>query len=44
MDEEGGAEINFDPMADQQATQNHFENIADLLPENVLGSNWFRIK
>ena len=29
MDEEGGAEINFDPLADQQVTQNHFENIAE---------------
>ena len=38
MDEEGGAEINFDPMADQQVTQNHFENIAELLPDDVLGT------
>ena len=37
MDEEGGAEINFDPMANQQVTQNHFENIAELLPDDVLG-------
>ena len=37
MDEEGGAEVNFDPMAEQQATQNHFENIAELLPDDVLG-------
>ena len=37
MDEEGGAEINFDPMADRQTTQNHFENIAELLPDDVLG-------
>jgi len=37
MDEEGGAEVNFDPMADQQVTQNHFENIAELLEQNVLG-------
>ena len=37
MDEEGGAEINFDPMAEQVATQNHFENIAELLPDDVLG-------
>ena len=28
MDEEGGAEINFDPRADQPVTQNHSENIA----------------
>jgi ribosomal protein S30 len=37
MDEEGGAEINFDPMADQQVTQNHFENISELLPDDILG-------
>ena len=37
MDEEGGAEVNFDPMADQQVTQNHFENIAELLPDDILG-------
>ena len=37
MDEEGGAEVNFDPMADRQVTQNHFENIAELLPDDVLG-------
>jgi len=38
MDEEGGAEINFDPQADRPVTQDHFENIAELLPEDVLGS------
>ena len=38
MDEEGGAEVTFDPMADRQTTQNHFENIAELLPDDVLGS------
>ena len=37
MDEEGGAEVNFDPRADQQVTQNHFENIAESLPDDVLG-------
>ena len=37
MDEEGGAEVNFDPMADRPVTQNHFENIAELLPDDVLG-------
>ena len=26
MDEEGGAEVNFDPMAQQQMSQNHFDN------------------
>ena len=36
MDEEGGAEVNFDPMADRQVTENHFENIAELLSEDVL--------
>ena len=29
MDEEGGAEINFDPMAQQQMSQNHFDNLAE---------------
>ena len=38
MDEEGGAEVNFDPMAQQQTTQNHSENLAELLPDDVLGS------
>ena len=38
MDEEGGAEVNFDPMSEQQVTQDHFANIAELLPEDVLGS------
>jgi len=37
MDEEGGAEINFDPSANQQGTQNHGENIAELLEDKVLG-------
>jgi hypothetical protein len=37
MDEEGGAEISFDPLANQQATQNHDENIAELLPDDILG-------
>ena len=37
MDEEGGADINFDPLADHQVTQNHFEIIAELLEENILG-------
>ena len=37
MDEEGGAEVNFDPMSEQQMTQDHFANIADLLPDEVLG-------
>jgi hypothetical protein len=37
MDEEGGAEVNFDPMSEQQVTQDHFANIAELLPDDVLG-------
>ena len=37
MDEEGGAEISFDPMAPQQAGQNHFDNLAESVPEDVLG-------
>ena len=37
MDEEGGAEINFDPMSEQQVTQDHFANLADLLPDEILG-------
>ena len=37
MDEEGGAEINFDPNAPQQpATEDHFANLADLLPDDIL--------
>ena len=38
MDEEGGAEVNFDPMSEQQVTQDHFANIAELLPDDILGS------
>jgi hypothetical protein len=37
MDEEGGAEVNFDPMSEQQVTQDHFANLAELLPDEVLG-------
>ena len=37
MDEEGGAEINFDPRSEQPGTQDHFENIAELLDDNILG-------
>jgi len=36
MDEEGGAEVNFDPMSQQQVTQDHFANIAELLPDDVI--------
>ena len=36
MDEEGGAEVNFDPMAQQQASQNHFDNLAEQIDDNEL--------
>ena len=32
MDEEGGAEVNFDPAAEQQAGGDHNANIADYYP------------
>ena len=36
-DEEGGATVNFDPSAINQAQSNtHFDNLADILPESVL--------
>jgi len=36
--EDGGAEINFEPGSVNQAgTEAHFDNIADLLPEDILG-------
>ena len=38
MDEEGGAEINFDPMAAQQTTQNHSDNLADNISDTELGT------
>ena len=35
--EDGGAEINFEPGAVNQAgTNTHFDNLADLLPDSVL--------
>ena len=37
MDEEGGAEINFDPMAQQQMSQNHFDNLAEQIDDTELG-------
>ena len=37
MDEEGGAEINFDPAAEQQAGGDHNANLAELLPDDILG-------
>ena len=37
--EDGGAEINFEPGAvNQSGTEGHFDNLADLLPDDVLGS------
>ena len=36
MDNEGGAEINFDPMAQQQMSQNHFDNLAEQIDDNEL--------
>ena len=36
MDEEGGAEINFDPMAQAQQSQNHFDNLAEQIDDNEL--------
>ena len=36
--EDGGAEINFEPGSVNQAgTESHFDNLADLLPDDVLG-------
>jgi hypothetical protein len=36
--EDGSVEINFDPEAiNQPNTENHFDNLADLLPEEILG-------
>ena len=37
MDEEGGAEVNFDPMAQQQMSQNHFDNLAEQIDDHELG-------
>ena len=37
--EDGGVEINFDPGAFNQAqSENHFDNLAELLPEEILGT------
>ena len=39
QDEDGGATITFDPEAvNQPGTNEHFDNLADLLPDDVLGS------
>ncbi len=39
QEEDGGATISFDPEAvNQPGTNEHFDNLADLLPEDVLGS------
>jgi len=44
--EDGGVEINFEPGAvNREDTQNHFDNLADLLPDDVLdrlGSNLYQ--
>jgi hypothetical protein len=38
QEEDGGATISFDPEAiNQPGTNEHFDNLADLLPEEVLG-------
>ena len=37
MDEEGGAEINLDPMTEQQAAGEHDANLAELIPADILG-------
>ena len=37
MDEEGGAEINFDPSMERPVQGDHFANLADLLPDDILG-------
>ena len=42
MDEEGGAEISFDPKPQQVESESHFQNLAELLDDDVLdplGSN-----
>jgi len=37
-EEDGGATINFDPEAvNQPGTESHFDNLAELLPEDILG-------
>ena len=36
-DEEGGATVNFEPSAVNQAQSNtHFDNLADILPEEII--------
>ena len=38
QEEDGGATINFDPEAvNQPGTESHFDNLAELLPEDTLG-------
>ena len=38
QEEDGGATINFDPEAvNQPGTERHFDNLAELLPEDILG-------
>ena len=39
QEEDGGATISFDPESvNQPGTNEHFDNLADLLPDDVLGS------
>ena len=37
MDEEGGAEINFDPKEQAAESQGHFDNLAELMGDDALG-------
>ena len=44
-DEEGGATVNFDPSAVNQAQSNtHFDNLADILPETVIDPVGMQLK
>ena len=36
MDEEGGAEISFDPAADQLQSTDHFQNLAEIMDDQDL--------
>ena len=42
MTEEGGAEVSFDPkVAAMEGGEDHFENLAEFLGEEILGENFF---
>ena len=44
QEEDGSATINFDPEAvNQPGTESHFDNLAELLPEEVLGLSLIHI-